>query len=212
MNIKADITHIPISTISPLKQAAKRGLDLLGAGLSLLAIWPLLLLIAVLIKLSSEGPVFFKQRRTGLKGREFYIYKFRSMKVHEVSGVIAQAQREDIRVTAIGKFIRRTSIDELPQLINVIRGEMSLVGPRPHAVSHDKYYGSVIDNYSLRYEMKPGITGLAQVTGNRGETKTIEDMKRRINKDIEYIENYTLFLDVKIILKTPLAAFGDNVY
>lgn len=198
-------------TANPTSAVCKAALDRVSALLGLLAISPLLLLVALLIKLSSPGPVLFKQDRHGWNGRIFQVYKFRSMRLHDDSDV-KQATRNDERITTIGRFIRRTSIDELPQLINVLRGEMSLVGPRPHAVQHNDYYSDKILAYMARHRIKPGITGLAQVNGCRGETETIEKMARRVELDLEYINTWSLWLDIRILLKTPFSLFSKDIY
>ena len=173
------------------------------AGLAILMVIAVpLLLIAVLVKLSSPGPVLFRQRRYGLNGKEIRILKFRTMSVCEDGPQIAQAVRNDPRVTRLGKFLRRTSLDELPQFLQVLTGEMSIVGPRPHAVAHNEQYRSLIPGYMLRHKVKPGITGWAQVNGWRGETPTIRWMKKRVEHDLDYIENWSFFWDLKIILMT----------
>jgi exopolysaccharide biosynthesis polyprenyl glycosylphosphotransferase len=163
---------------------------------------PLLALVALLIRIDSLGPVLFRQTRTGFNGKQFQIYKFRTMIVQENGDFIRQAARDDPRITRIGRLLRKTSIDELPQLLNVLRGEMSIVGPRPHALAHDRYYGERILNYQERFVVKPGITGWAQVNGQRGETPQLADMERRIELDLWYIQNYSFLLDIKILLRT----------
>jgi putative colanic acid biosynthesis UDP-glucose lipid carrier transferase len=170
-------------------------------------------ILGILIKLESKGPIFYKQKRSGLRNKTFKVFKFRSMSVNNVSD-IKQATKNDPRVTKIGNFIRKTSIDELPQFINVFLGEMSVVGPRPHMLSHTDYFSKKIDNYMSRHFVKPGITGLAQIKGYRGETNTIKDMRDRVRMDIFYIKKWTFKLDVKIIMDTiKLAIFGDcNAY
>lgn len=184
---------------------AKRALDLLIAVPLLVLLAPVLLAIALWIKLDSKGPVLFRQTRHGLEGRAFDILKFRSMSVLENGDSVEQARADDPRVTRAGRLLRRTSLDELPQLINVIRGEMSLVGPRPHAVAHDRYYGALIPEYLWRQSVPPGITGWAQVHGLRGATPTLDDMRARIRLDIWYARNRRLLLDLEIILRT----FGE---
>ncbi len=179
----------------------KRLMDIVVSLFGILITMPLMMIIATIIKLSSAGPILFKQRRNGLNGREFKILKFRSMYMHK-SNKVVQATKNDLRVTSIGKFIRKTSIDELPQLFNVLWGDMSLIGPRPHAKEHNKYYGSQIYSYISRHRIKPGITGLAQINGYRGETETIDKMKKRIAYDLKYIRNWSLFLDFKILILT----------
>lgn len=187
--------------------------DFVLSALLLLAISPLLAIIALAIKLDSPGPVFFKQARNGWSGKTFRIWKFRSMHVHQPeNGVVKQATRNDPRVTRVGAFLRRTSLDELPQLLNVLGGSMSLVGPRPHAVQHDVEYSQRINSYFARHNIKPGITGLAQVRGFRGETTDIEMMRQRVEADIEYINNWSLWLDIVILLRTAGALTGRNAY
>jgi putative colanic acid biosynthesis UDP-glucose lipid carrier transferase len=155
----------------------------------------------------------FRQRRTGYKGAPFVIYKFRSMRVQEDGARVVQAQKDDDRITKVGKLLRRTSVDELPQLFNVLKGEMSLVGPRPHALAHDDYYGECVDGYELRFKAKPGLTGLAQVSGFRGETADIASMAARIDKDLEYIRVWSLLLDIKILIRTIfIFAFHPAAY
>ncbi len=165
---------------------------------------PLLFLIALLIRFDSNGPALFRQTRTGLNGRQFRIYKFRTMRVQEDGSAVRQATKGDSRVTRVGRFLRKTSLDELPQLINVLRGEMALVGPRPHALAHDLEYGAKIPAYAGRFAVKPGITGWAQVNGSRGETPTLAHMQHRANLDLWYIENRSLGLDLQIIALTAL--------
>jgi putative colanic acid biosynthesis UDP-glucose lipid carrier transferase len=180
----------------------KRVEDVL-AGLAILVLISLpLLIIAVMVKLTSPGPVFFRQRRYGLNGKEIRVLKFRTMSVCEDGPKVLQAVRDDPRVTPFGKFLRRTSLDELPQFLQVLSGEMSIVGPRPHAVAHNEQYRSLIPGYMLRHKVKPGITGWAQVNGWRGETPTIRWMKKRVEHDLEYIENWSFLWDLKIILLT----------
>jgi putative colanic acid biosysnthesis UDP-glucose lipid carrier transferase len=169
--------------------------------------------IAAAIKLTSPGPVFFRQKRYGLSGEEIGVWKFRSMKVMENGGQVKQASRDDDRITPLGRILRKTSLDELPQLFNVIGGSMSLVGPRPHASAHNEQYRSLIDGYMLRHKVKPGITGLAQVNGWRGETETLEKMERRVEFDHRYIREWSLWMDVKILIKTALVVFRqENAY
>jgi putative colanic acid biosynthesis UDP-glucose lipid carrier transferase len=176
-------------------------------------IWPLLLILAAGVKLSSPGPIIFKQRRYGLDGHEILVYKFRSMRVCEDGGTIRQAGREDPRITPFGAFIRRTSLGELPQFINVLQGRMSVVGPRPHAVAHNEQYRKLIKGYMLRHKVKPGITGWAQVNGLRGETETLDKMRARIQYDIDYMRNWSLGFDLMIIGKTLVVVWRDqNAY
>lgn len=191
----------------------KRLIDILGAGAGLLFLAPFLTFVAVLIMLESRGPALFRQKRTGYGGRTFRIYKFRSMSVAEDGAVVRQAQRGDSRITTIGAFLRKSSIDELPQLINVLKGEMSLVGPRPHAQAHDDYYSTVIPEYVERFRVRPGITGLAQVMGHRGATPDIASMAARIDKDVQYIRSWSVKLDVTILYRTVmLGPFDPAAY
>jgi len=169
-----------------------------------------LLAIAIGVKLSSPGPVFFRQRRYGLDGQQITVYKFRTMTVLEDGANVRQAQKDDCRVTGFGRFLRKTSMDELPQFINVLQGRMSVVGPRPHAVSHNEIYRKLISGYMVRHKVKPGITGWAQVNGFRGETETVEKMEQRIEYDLAYLRNWSLRLDLLILLKTVLVLFGDR--
>ncbi|HET9578124.1 MAG TPA: undecaprenyl-phosphate glucose phosphotransferase [Usitatibacter sp.] len=180
----------------------KRISDIVLATLILALISPLMAAIAVGVKLSSPGPVLFRQRRYGLDGQEILVYKFRSMTVTEDGPVIRQATKNDARVTRFGAFLRRTSLDELPQFINVLQGRMSIVGPRPHAVAHNELYRKLIKSYMIRHKVKPGITGWAQVNGLRGETDTVEKMKARIEYDLDYLRHWSLRLDLSIIWKT----------
>ncbi len=190
----------PLSASSMLK---KELFDRIFALFAIIAIAPLLIACAIAVKLSSRGPVFFKQRRKGADGRVFLIYKFRSMRLHtEQAGVLRQATRNDPRVTKVGAFLRRTSLDELPQFFNVLRGDMSIVGPRPHALEHDDLYQKVVSGYIHRYRIKPGITGWAQVNGFRGETDRIEKMEGRVAHDLYYLGNWSFGLDMKIIAAT----------
>jgi putative colanic acid biosysnthesis UDP-glucose lipid carrier transferase len=200
---------IPTSSLLQVK----RGLDLLISGTALLLLSPLLAAIALGVKLSSPGPILFKQRRHGMNEQEILVYKFRSMKVMEDGQHVRQAQRHDNRVTPFGAFLRKTSLDELPQLLNVFQGQMSLVGPRPHAVSHNEHYRQLIDGYMRRHTVKPGMTGWAQVNGCRGETDTLDKMQRRLDYDLLYIQNWSLLLDFRILLRTTLVFFRtENVY
>ena len=191
----------------------KRLEDIVVGSMILLIIALPMLIVAVLIKLTSPGPVFFRQKRYGLNGKEIRVLKFRSMKVMEDGPNVKQATKDDPRVTPIGKFIRRTSIDELPQFLQVLTGEMSIVGPRPHAVAHNELYRSKIQGYMLRHKVKPGITGWAQVNGWRGETDTYEKMQKRVDHDLEYIRNWNLLLDVRIIWMTIFGSkTSENAY
>ncbi|WP_293908117.1 sugar transferase [Phenylobacterium sp.] len=187
----------------------KRALDVLGAAFAILLFLPLLLCIALMVRLESGGPVIFKQRRTGHQGRIFTIYKFRTMTVAEDSANVRHATRDDVRITAFGGLLRKLSLDELPQFFNVLKGDMSLVGPRPHALAHDTYYGEQIPAYAERFRAKPGLTGLAQVNGLRGEIKDLRGMRDRIAADNLYIDCWSLGLDIAIATKTALIVFRD---
>lgn len=212
-----ELNGLPLITLSesPLasetKALFKSIFDKVIASLMLVALSPLMMAIAFLVWQSSPGPIIFRQSRHGWDGRVIEVWKFRSMKVH-VDRRVSQAKRNDNRVTRIGRFIRRTSIDELPQLFNVLQGRMSLVGPRPHAIEHNDFYSRQIPSYMLRHRIKPGITGLAQVSGYRGETDTLDKMLRRVELDIQYINNWSLWLDLVILLKTPRSLFSKDVY
>lgn len=187
--------------------------DKVIATLMIIVLSPVMLITALIVKLESPGPIIFKQRRTGWEGKIFYIWKFRSMKMHsDQGGEVKQATKDDDRFTRSGKFIRRTSIDELPQLFNVLSGTMSLVGPRPHAVEHNIKYAQHINAYLARHRIKPGITGLAQINGFRGETETIEKMKKRVDYDLKYINNWSFWLDIEILIKTPISLVSKNIY
>jgi len=189
---------------------SKRVVDVLVSSLVLLIAAPLLLAIAALVKITSPGPVIFKQRRYGLDGRQITVYKFRTMTVQEDGEQVKQATRDDERITPFGRFLRRSSLDELPQFINVLQGRMSIVGPRPHAVAHNEMYRKLINGYMVRHKVKPGITGWAQINGLRGETDTVEKMRQRIEYDLGYLRNWSLRLDLHIILKTVLLIFRDG--
>ena len=180
----------------------KRVSDIVLASIILVLIAPILAVIALGVKLSSPGPVLFRQRRYGLDGQQIVVYKFRSMTVTEDGPVVTQATKNDARVTPFGAFIRKTSLDELPQFINVLQGRMSIVGPRPHAIAHNEMYRKLIKSYMIRHKVKPGITGWAQVNGLRGETDTVDKMKARIEYDLDYLRHWSLSLDLKIIWKT----------
>lgn len=206
-----EVVQRPISGWSSLLKTLE---DYVLAVAALLLISPLLLLVAAAIKLDSPGPVFFKQRRLGFNNKEFEIYKFRSMHHHQVpEHVVRQASKGDPRITRVGRIIRKTSIDELPQLLNVLNGTMSLVGPRPHAISHNAEYGRQIRGYFARHKVKPGITGWAQVNGLRGETETLEKMEARIRHDVYYADNWSLFFDIRILVQTVLVVlFQKTAY
>lgn len=191
----------------------KRSLDVALASLALVVAAVPMLVIAALVKLNSPGSVFFRQKRYGLDGREISVWKFRTMRVCENGARVSQATKDDPRVTKLGGFLRRTSLDELPQFFNVLEGTMSLVGPRPHANTHNEEYRKLIDRYMLRHKVKPGITGLAQVSGWRGETDTLEKMEGRIACDHRYIREWSLWMDLKILAKTFFVVIcGQNAY
>ena len=192
---------------SGMNGVVKRASDIVLATLILLLISPVLAAIAIGVKVTSPGPALFRQRRYGLDGREIVVYKFRSMTVAEDGAVVRQATRHDARVTRFGAFLRRTSLDELPQFVNVLQGRMSIVGPRPHAVAHNEMYRKLIKSYMIRHKVRPGITGWAQVNGLRGETETVEKMKARIEYDLDYLRNWSLRLDLAIIWKTIFVVF-----
>jgi putative colanic acid biosynthesis UDP-glucose lipid carrier transferase len=182
----------------------KRVSDIVLSVLILLLISPLFIAISLAVKITSPGPVIFKQRRYGLDGAEILVYKFRSMTVCEDGESIRQAQKGDNRITPLGAFLRRTSLDELPQFLNVLQGRMSIVGPRPHAVAHNELYRKIIKGYMVRHKVRPGITGWAQVNGFRGETETVDKMRSRVEYDLDYLRNWSLRLDLYIIMKTVL--------
>ena len=213
-----DMNGVPVVGIcetpfTGTNELVKRLSDIVLATCILILISPLLLAIAIGVKLSSKGPVIFKQRRNGLDGDEIVVYKFRSMTVQDNGPVVHQATKHDPRITPFGAFIRRTSLDELPQFINVLQGRMSIVGPRPHAVAHNEEYRRIIKAYMVRHKVKPGITGWAQVNGHRGETDTIEKMQARVEYDLEYLRNWSLGLDLQIIVRTIRLVFFDrNAY
>lgn len=196
-----------------LASVMKRLEDIALASLITLLISPVLLFVAIGVKLSSPGPIIFKQLRYGLDGEAIEVWKFRSMSTTDNGPVVKQATKNDPRVTKFGAFIRRTSLDELPQFINVLQGRMSIVGPRPHAVAHNEEYRQIVDKYMLRHKVKPGITGLAQVNGYRGETDTLDKMEKRVEYDLRYIQNWSLTLDIKVILLTVFKGFsGKTAY
>ncbi len=207
--VLVDIKREPLSG---LERAAKRALDVTIATLALIVLAPLLGLAMLAIKIDTQGPVLFRQTRRGFNGRTFKILKLRSMSVMEDGAGVMQATRSDPRVTRVGFWLRRTSIDELPQLWNVLRGEMSVIGPRPHAVAHDKYYDQIIENYAFRQHVKPGLTGWAQVRGLRGETPEVSLMEARVDHDVWYIDNWTLLLDLRILLMTCVKLFAKTAY
>ena len=188
----------------------KRASDIVLSLFILLLIFPVVAVIALMVKLDSPGPIIFKQRRYGLDGEQILVYKFRSMAVTEDGGTIQQARKNDMRITRLGAFLRKTSLDELPQFINVLQGRMSIVGPRPHAVAHNEMYRSLIKGYMVRHKVRPGITGWAQVNGQRGETDTLDKMQSRIDCDLDYLRNWSLQLDFFIIFKTIRLVFKDS--
>ncbi len=208
--VAVETQKVPLSAIA---RGVKRAIDVATATTALIVLAPVFGLIALAIKTDSKGPVFFLQRRNGYRGREFRIVKFRTMTVLEDGDDVTQVRRDDQRVTRIGRWLRKTSFDEIPQLWNILRGEMSLVGPRPHAVAHDELYAKLIENYELRQHVKPGVTGWAQINGLRGETPTVDSMFRRIEFDLWYAANCSVMLDLQILLRTLLAVLRqDNAY
>ena len=199
--------------LTPTELAIKRAIDIVCATTGLIVLLPLLLIIAAAIKLDSPGPILFLQRRRGFNGKQFKIFKFRTMTVAEDGRSIAQATPDDKRFTRMGKWLRRTSIDELPQLLNVLGGSMSIVGPRPHAVAHDDHFHRIVRDYALRHHVKPGLTGWAQVNGYRGQTRTAADMEQRVKLDIWYIDNWNIGFDILIIVRTAFEVLrGNNAY
>lgn len=216
MSVRIGIPMVDIS-VSPMygsRKIAKAILDYTFSAFILVILSPLLLVIALAVKLTSKGPVLFHQRRHGWNGEEIWVYKFLSMEVHqEETGKVTQATRHDPRVTPVGRFLRKTSLDELPQFINVLQGRMSVVGPRPHAVAHNNQYVELIPRYALRHKVKPGITGWAQICGYRGETDTLDKMEGRIKHDLHYLEHWSIWMDLKIIFLTPIATIQNkNVF
>jgi Undecaprenyl-phosphate glucose phosphotransferase len=205
-----DIQRAPLSAT---ERTVKRAVDLALGSLALLIFTPILLLTALAVKLDGKGPVFFLQNRKGFNGRQFVMVKFRTMTVQENGEVVTQATRNDPRVTKIGRLLRAASIDELPQLLNVLRGEMSLIGPRPHALAHDNQFEKLMQDYAFRHHVKPGMTGWAQVNGLRGATPSVEDIARRVEMDLWYINNWSLWLDVQILVKTVFEVVRErNAY
>jgi putative colanic acid biosynthesis UDP-glucose lipid carrier transferase len=210
-----DMNGVPVvglceTPFTGTNRLVKRLSDLLLASAILLLIAPLLLGIAIGVKLSSPGPAIFRQRRNGLDGEEIVVYKFRSMRTQDDGEVVPQASKTDARTTPFGAFLRRTSLDELPQFINVLQGRMSIVGPRPHAVAHNEQYRQLIKAYMVRHKVKPGITGWAQIHGHRGETDTVAKMQARVEYDLEYLRNWSLGLDLQIIARTIKLVFFDR--
>jgi undecaprenyl-phosphate galactose phosphotransferase/putative colanic acid biosynthesis UDP-glucose lipid carrier transferase len=188
--------------LSAPERLAKRTIDIVIASIALICLLPAMAITAVLIKLDGPGPVIFRQRRKGFNGQQFVMLKFRTMSVQEDGAVVSQAKRNDSRVTPIGRLLRSASIDELPQLVNVLSGEMSLVGPRPHALAHDDHFQNIVSDYAFRHHVKPGVTGWAQCNGSRGATPSVYEIARRVELDLWYINNWSLLLDFKILLKT----------
>jgi putative colanic acid biosysnthesis UDP-glucose lipid carrier transferase len=198
------------SKATPLGGRVKRAFDFVAASALLLLLSPLLLLVAVAVRLESPGPSLFKQRRGGFRGQPFVIYKFRTMTAMDDGRHIVQATRDDDRITVLGKFLRKTSIDELPQLFNVLKGDMSLVGPRPHALAHDRQFASVEPGYRGRFRARPGITGLAQICGSRGATETTDAVRERVRHDLDYIGGWSVLRDLTILVRTCLLIFRDR--
>ena len=213
-----DINGVPVvgiceSPFTGTNALVKRASDIVLSALILVLIAPLLLLLAIGVKLSSPGPAIFRQRRSGLDGEDIVVYKFRSMRTMEDGAKVRQATRDDPRITPFGAFLRRTSLDELPQFINVLQGRMSIVGPRPHALAHNEMYRELVKAYMVRHKVRPGITGWAQINGHRGETDTIDKMKARVEYDLQYLQNWSLRLDLQIIARTIKLVFIDrNAY
>jgi putative colanic acid biosynthesis UDP-glucose lipid carrier transferase len=210
-----DILGIPVVAMCETPFSGYRGLVKrltdFSVSLAILPLMlPIMLFIAVLVRVSSAGPVIFRQRRYGLDGREIIVYKFRTMTVSEDGHNVVQASKDDSRITPVGRFLRRFSLDELPQIINVLQGSMSLVGPRPHAVAHNEQYRKLIKGYMVRHKVLPGITGLAQVNGCRGETALLEEMEARIKYDLDYLRHWSPLLDFKILVLTVLRMLGDE--
>ncbi len=202
------VMNLSVTPMTGINRWIKAIEDRLLALLILVIVSPLLLLIAIVVKITSPGPVLFKQRRYGWEGKPINVYKFRTMVVHnEEEGTVTQATKDDERITPLGSFLRRTSLDELPQFFNVLQGRMSIVGPRPHAIAHNEMYKDLVDDYMKRHKVKPGITGWAQVNGWRGETDTLEKMQKRVEFDLYYIENWSLWFDLKIIFLTLFKGF-----
>ncbi|EMM0379260.1 undecaprenyl-phosphate glucose phosphotransferase [Pluralibacter gergoviae] len=207
-----EVNGVPVvplfdTPLNGINMVFKRLEDIIISLLIVLFILPVLALISVVVKFSSPGPILFRQVRYGMDGKPIKVWKFRTMTVMENDNIIIQVTKNDSRVTSVGRFLRKTSLDELPQFFNVLKGEMSIVGPRPHAVAHNEIYRTLIDGYMLRHKVKPGITGLAQVKGWRGETDTLDKMQKRIEYDLEYIREWSLWLDLKIITMTIFKGF-----
>jgi putative colanic acid biosynthesis UDP-glucose lipid carrier transferase len=213
-----DVNGVPVVSLletpfTGTNDLVKRATDMVLAAIILVLISPVMLAVAIGVKLSSPGPVFFKQKRTGLDGEEIKVFKFRSMTTQDNGDVVRQATRGDARITRFGAFIRKTSLDELPQLFNVLLGTMSIVGPRPHAVAHNEQYRKIVQAYMVRHKVRPGMTGWAQVNGHRGETDTVDKMAARVHYDLEYLRNWSFALDLKIIVRTVrVVLFDRNAY
>jgi putative colanic acid biosynthesis UDP-glucose lipid carrier transferase len=211
--VAAQWTAPAVAPANVANSLLKRAFDLFVVLLAMPFVAPALGLLALAILIDSRGPVLFRQRRTGLGGKTFVIYKLRSMSVTEDGEGLKHATKNDARVTRVGAFLRKSSLDELPQLINVLKGDMSLIGPRPHALSHDKHYAALIPGYDNRFRAKPGLTGLAQVTGLRGEIHELTCMSKRVAADGEYVDRWSFWLDVEIMLRTvPLVLKASNAY
>jgi undecaprenyl-phosphate galactose phosphotransferase/putative colanic acid biosynthesis UDP-glucose lipid carrier transferase len=208
-HLSLELRRPPLGTFD---RVAKRAFDIVIATTALAALAPAMLIVAVVVRATSPGPAIFTQARRGFDGGEFRIWKFRSMTVVEDGPNIRQATRNDPRVTAVGRWLRRTSLDELPQLVNVVKGEMSLIGPRPHALAHDDAYGAAIREYALRRHVKPGMTGAAQAAGLRGETRSLVEMQARVARDIWYIDNWSMHLDIRIAFQTLFQLFRNEAY
>lgn len=208
--VTIELQHGPLTLFDRL---LKRTMDIILSGTAIILFLPLLLMTAIAIKIDSPGPVIFRQRRRGFNGRPFQILKFRTMSVQEDDERVASAKHNDVRVTRIGSWLRRTSIDELLQLFNVMQGNMSIVGPRPHALAHDNQFDKLVGKYAYRHHVKPGITGWAQINGHRGSMLTVTDVEERVKLDLWYIDNWSVALDIKIILKTTIEIVrGENAY
>lgn len=211
-----EVAGLPLITLNetPLMAGGpafiKMLMDKSASLLLIILLSPILIAAAIAVKVTSSGPIIFKQVRDGWDGKKFYVYKFRSMYVHQPETVVKQATKGDPRITPVGGFLRKSSIDELPQLFNILEGSMSLVGPRPHAESHNEFYSDKVKAYLARHRIKPGMTGLAQISGFRGETETVEAMESRVEMDLEYISNWSPLLDIRILLLTPVALFSKN--
>ncbi|HCA9408349.1 TPA: undecaprenyl-phosphate glucose phosphotransferase, partial [Klebsiella pneumoniae] len=210
-----DVNGVPVvplfdTPLNGINMVFKRLEDIILAAIIILLISPILLVIAAVVKATSPGPVIFKQTRYGMDGKPIKVWKFRTMKVMENDDTVKQATKNDVRVTRVGSFLRKTSLDELPQFFNVLFGGMSIVGPRPHAVAHNEQYRNLIEGYMLRHKVKPGITGWAQINGWRGETDTLDKMQKRVEFDLEYIREWNIWLDLKIIFLTIFKGFVNK--